>query len=155
MWPPAANMQKKKVMWACKIFCQHRKKKKRKHVSERKTKFLHQQTAYTNHNSKTSWVTTISQHAHRWVVYLWHSISNLTCSRIGYHLARGCFCTSDLYQHLSPFLKSWHQKVVYEVASYILYETRCKYDTPPKLSTSALFRSNNQFLNDTVSWTKM
>lgn len=65
-----------------------------------------------------------------------------------------CFCTSDLYQHLNPLLNSWHQKVVLEVASYILFETRCKYDTPPKLSTSTQFISNHQLLNDTGSWTK-
>lgn len=60
------------------------------------------------------------------------------------HLAR--VCTSDLYQHLKPLLNSWHQKVIHEVASCILFETRCKYDTPPKLSTSTWFISNHPFL---------
>ncbi len=154
----------KKVMWACKIFCQHRREKKRGNVRERKTKCFYTSRQHvpspmrslaTNHKRKMSWVTTVSQQAHRWVVYLWHNMStNMRADQV-YHLAQSCFCTSDLYQHLSPLLNSWHQKVVHEVASYILFETRCKYDTPPKLSTSAWFISNHQYLNGTVSWTKV
>lgn len=72
------------------------------------------------------------------------------------------FSTWDLYQHLSRLLNSWHQKVAHQVASYILFETRCKWDTPPKLSTTTMTHIQQQaneqlllFLNIFIYFVKM
>lgn len=150
MWQPAANTQKKRSCELAK-YSASTEEKKRGNMWERGRWTVSTHTKPRKITTIAKWAGWQPYHGqhHRWVVY--HNISaNMRAQQV-YHLALGCFCTSDLYQHLNPILNSWHQKVIHEVASYILFETWCKYDTPPKLSTSTWFISSHQFLNGTVS----
>lgn len=102
------------------------------------------------HNSKVSWVTTVPLPTHRWVVYLWHNIWTNTRAHPSLSPSSGCFCTSDLYQHLSRLLNSWHQRVVCKIASYILSETRCVWhstQTVNKYLTHMQPLNSKRFIN--------
>lgn len=121
MWQAASQHAEKRSHVSLQniLPAQKRKEKKRKHEREEDKVFLHQQTTRTKSSTepcskpqyKTSWVTIVSWHARRCVVHLGHNISANTRADQVYHLALSCFYTSDLYQHLSPLLDSWHQKV--------------------------------------------
>lgn len=142
----------KKVMWACKKkkICQYRRereKKKRKREGGRSSVSTPADNTYQGQRcalqqtTKAKWAD--------WQTHCCKSTDELLIfgiifkPRAGrvYHWAWGCFCTADFYQHLYPLLNSWHQKVVRKAASNILFETRCKHNTPPKLSTSTWFIS--------------
>lgn len=161
MWQPAAHIQKKGHVSLQNIFCQRRrKKKKRKHEWEEDKVFVHQHTTHTEHYASQQtalWAEWRPYHYKPTAESLISAtfFSTNTRAHQVYRLAPGRFRTSDLYRHLKLLLNSRRQNVVDKVASYILFETRCKYDTPPKLSTSTWFISIPQLLICTVWWTIM
>lgn len=160
MWQPTDIMQKKGHVSLQNILPVQRRKKEETWEREEDKVFLHQRTTCSKPSAQPrkkpqqqselsdNRITTAPQMTRLSLAqYLnqYESTSSLSPSS-------GCFCTSDLYQHLSPLLNSWHQRVVRKIASYILFETRYKYDTPPKLSTTTWFISNHQILNGNYNY---
>lgn len=112
--------EKKKVTWACKIFCQHRKKRKHAREQERKTvEYVSTERAparclATNRKAKVSRVAAVSQHAHIWIVFLWHNTSANTTAPPVCHLylwcgvaLQICINTSTNYQRLTSKGDIW------------------------------------------------
>lgn len=152
MWQPAATCRKKSHVSLQNILPAQKRKKKRgnmwackrgrQSVSTPAENAYHAQHRALQQTTTARWAEWRPHHDKPTYLRVFGTISqqiHQVC-----HLAR--VCTSDLYQHLKPLLNSWHQKVIHEVASCILFETRCKYDTPLKLSSSTWFISNHPFL---------
>lgn len=151
-------MVKKKVMWACKTILPAQKRKKRKHVRERES--VETKCFYTSRQQAQNHVSQMTTKAKWTECRPYHNKPTnelFIYGRITPRTKRLSPSSESLLhtRFVSTLLNSWHQKAIYEDVSCILFETRCKHDTPPKLSTCTWFISNYQFLKGTASRMKL